>query len=78
MTSDEKDQSIHFRFLGSHSLSTQLKTIPFIIGLFTGHTIEFSGSTFSLNQDAQKLQYDLQEMHQHQQDLYDIARVFNF
>ena len=75
-TIDENEKRFHFRFIGFHSLDAQLKTIPFIIELFTGHTIEFSGCTLALNEDAQKLKTELKELDQHQQDLHKIARVY--
>lgn len=73
---DEREKRFTFRFLSFHSLSTQLKVAPFIIELFSGHPIEFSDCTIALNKDAEKLKSELQEMLQHQEELKEIASVF--
>lgn len=75
---DEESKEFKINFKGFHSLSSQIKSVPFVIELISGKEITFLNSTITMNKDAEQLEGMLESLLQHQKDLQDFLSAFKY
>ncbi|MFC5986440.1 DUF4365 domain-containing protein [Marinicrinis lubricantis] len=75
---NRKDNRFNYKFTKFHSLAAQLRALPLIMNLFLGKTVEFNGSTLSLDSNTEKLKVQYEKVTKHYAEINELKETFEF